>query len=303
MNYLQGHVQIFDLRAVEGLSNFVRCRFTPEPPSLVSPGTEDHRPLEEALSVVSPGPSPVDMESDDDSDLEDFGMLDEPLVEEEDFVVEDSDEEDEHDAMEAAFRSGGSAVGSEGADRPKRPRLEQPLRSWSFPAAHCLGHLNVRTVKDVQFLGPDQDFVGSGSDDGRLFIWSCPRHLPEEGRPHSNPIVFAGRVDHHVVNCVVSHPRDAVLAVSGIDQTVKILGPAADGCGDSAEAEELEHIVGENERRRSLGHNMAHPSLFAMLRTLRSEPSSPTGHASGGAGHASEEEGEGEDGDAVCPSQ
>ena len=33
------------------------------------------------------------------------------------------------------------------------------------------GHCNVRTVKDVNYFGPDDEFVVSGSDDGNLFIW------------------------------------------------------------------------------------------------------------------------------------
>lgn len=35
------------------------------------------------------------------------------------------------------------------------------------------GHLNYRTVKDVCFLGPQSQWVASGSDDGRLFVWGA----------------------------------------------------------------------------------------------------------------------------------
>ena len=34
-----------------------------------------------------------------------------------------------------------------------------------------VGHCNVKTVKDVNFYGLNDEFVVSGSDDGNLFIW------------------------------------------------------------------------------------------------------------------------------------
>lgn len=153
-------------------------------------------------------------------------------------------------------------------ERPKRPRLLGPS---SGSAARCVGHLNARTVKDVQFLGPGQQFIGSGSDDGRLFVWRCPRQLPEEGRPHLSPVALAVRCDGCVVNCVVSHPKDCVLVVSGIDSDVKVLSPwPRAGGGNSASGEELERIVAENEARRSSGP--ARDGLLAFLRDAALAP-------------------------------
>jgi WD40 repeat protein len=34
-----------------------------------------------------------------------------------------------------------------------------------------MGHCNVRTVKEVNFYGPRNEYVISGSDDGNIFIW------------------------------------------------------------------------------------------------------------------------------------
>jgi WD40 repeat protein len=33
------------------------------------------------------------------------------------------------------------------------------------------GHVSVKTIKDVTFVGPTQSMVAAGSDDGRMFIW------------------------------------------------------------------------------------------------------------------------------------
>lgn len=33
------------------------------------------------------------------------------------------------------------------------------------------GHVSLKTIKDVSFVGPDQSMVAAGSDDGRMFIW------------------------------------------------------------------------------------------------------------------------------------
>jgi WD40 repeat protein len=33
------------------------------------------------------------------------------------------------------------------------------------------GHVSLKTIKDVAFVGPQQDMVAAGSDDGRVFIW------------------------------------------------------------------------------------------------------------------------------------
>lgn len=33
------------------------------------------------------------------------------------------------------------------------------------------GHVSLKTIKDVSFVGPRQEMVAAGSDDGRMFIW------------------------------------------------------------------------------------------------------------------------------------
>jgi len=71
------------------------------------------------------------------------------------------------------------------------------------------GHCNIRTIKEVNFFGPNSDYVVSGSDDGRIFIWI-------------RKLVNLLRGDHHVVKCASGHPFDMVLATSGIENNVKV---------------------------------------------------------------------------------
>jgi len=64
----------------------------------------------------------------------------------------------------------------------------------------------------VNFLGPDDEWVTSGSDDGNFFIWNkltASLHGIYEG-------------DGSVVNMVEGHPYLPLVAVSGIDTTVKV---------------------------------------------------------------------------------
>lgn len=66
----------------------------------------------------------------------------------------------------------------------------------------------------VNFLGPSDEFVTSGSDDGNFFIWR-----KNTGAIHG---IYEG--DGSVVNMVEGHPHLPLVAVSGIDTTVKVRG-------------------------------------------------------------------------------
>lgn len=64
----------------------------------------------------------------------------------------------------------------------------------------------------MNFVGSEDEYVASGSDDGNFFLWE-----KATGRLHG---IYEG--DGSVVNVIESHPRLPVLAVSGIDTTVKV---------------------------------------------------------------------------------
>ncbi|KAI0081776.1 WD40 repeat-like protein [Panus rudis PR-1116 ss-1] len=84
-----------------------------------------------------------------------------------------------------------------------------------LPRSRYADICNVETVKDVNFLGPTDEFVASGSDDGNLFIWK-----KNTGKLHD---ILEG--DEHVVNVIECHPYLPLIAASGIDHTVKLFAP------------------------------------------------------------------------------
>lgn len=79
------------------------------------------------------------------------------------------------------------------------------------------GHRNRETVKGVSFFGPKSEYVTSGSDCGRIFIW----------RKKGGELIRVMEADKHVVNCVESHPHSTVLASSGIENDIKMWTPKA----------------------------------------------------------------------------
>lgn len=79
------------------------------------------------------------------------------------------------------------------------------------------GHCNVKTVKDVNYFGLDDEYVVSGSDDGNLFIWDRK----------TSELVNVLEGDGEVVNVIQGHPYETMMAVSGIDHTIKIFSPDA----------------------------------------------------------------------------
>lgn len=80
------------------------------------------------------------------------------------------------------------------------------------------GHRNAQTVKGVNFFGPNTEYVVSGSDCGRIFIW----------KKAGGQLISLLLGDEQVVNCLEPHPYATVLATSGLDKDVKIWAPTAD---------------------------------------------------------------------------
>ncbi|XP_024033084.1 DDB1- and CUL4-associated factor 8 isoform X1 [Morus notabilis] len=80
------------------------------------------------------------------------------------------------------------------------------------------GHMNFDTVKGVNFFGPKCEYVVSGSDCGRIFIWKTKG---------GELIRVIERADLDVVNCIEPHPRTMVLASCGIEHDIKIWTPKA----------------------------------------------------------------------------
>lgn len=92
-------------------------------------------------------------------------------------------------------------------------------------------HTSRKTIKGCAFYGPNSEFVITGSDDARIYIYD----------KKSTQLLQVLEGHDSVVNCIASHPSTPMLASSGIDHVVKIW----ENCGDYPSAEEL----GKREKR------------------------------------------------------
>ncbi|XP_015934847.1 protein ALTERED SEED GERMINATION 2 [Arachis duranensis] len=127
-----------------------------------------------------------------------------------------------------------------------------------------IGHCNVGTdIKQASFLGQRGEFVASGSDDGRWFIWE-----KRTGR-----LIKMLNGDESVVNCVQCHPFDFVVATSGIDSTIKLWTPSAPVpsavAGGAAGPETANVLVAmeSNQQKLSRGRDSILP--FELLEPFR----------------------------------
>ncbi|KAI9850430.1 MAG: hypothetical protein M1838_005707, partial [Thelocarpon superellum] len=69
--------------------------------------------------------------------------------------------------------------------------------------------------KDVNFYGLNDEYVVSGSDSGHVFIWD----------KKTSELLNILEGDGEVVNVIQGHPYEPMMAVSGIDHTIKIFSP------------------------------------------------------------------------------
>ncbi|KAL8692468.1 MAG: hypothetical protein Q9218_002504, partial [Villophora microphyllina] len=101
------------------------------------------------------------------------------------------------------------------SDRGKSRESVEADVPYSTHTKTYSGHCNIKTVKDCNFFGLNDEYVVSGSDSGHLFIWD----------KKTTELVNILQGDGEVVNVVQGHPYEPVLAVSGIDSTIKIFSP------------------------------------------------------------------------------
>jgi len=101
----------------------------------------------------------VDQRAEDDED------------DEEDAAEEDADEDSEDDEDHDITAEERQFMFQSAADRGKmRESVEAGVPCHSHSREYR-GHCNVRTVKDCNFFGLQDEYVVSGSDSGHLFIW------------------------------------------------------------------------------------------------------------------------------------
>ena len=140
-------------------------------------------------------------------------------------AVAHADSDDNANSDSSDESASDSDADQEGVSRPPQRRRVAFGRSNERAAVNAhvpysshsrcyRGHLNARTVKDVNYYGLDDEYVVSGSDDGHFFIWERK----------TGEVVNILKGDGEVVNVVQGHPVEPMIAVSGIDSSVKIFG-------------------------------------------------------------------------------
>lgn len=154
-----------------------------------------------------------DSEDDSDGDLD---LLEELLEQEED-DDDDDDDDDDVDENGLSRTPSGRVLWRSDFDRTRsRAKAEADVPCAPHTRVYK-GHCNVKTVKDVNFFGLDDEYVVSGSDSGHVFIWDRK----------TTQILSILEGDGEVVNVVQGHPYEPTMAVSGIDHTIKIFSPDA----------------------------------------------------------------------------
>jgi nuclear receptor interaction protein len=164
----------------------------------------------------------------DDSDNEDNDDDEEDEAMSDSASASTSEDDDTDDHVEGTFLLGAAA-----ASRQARPKMTAGRHVPAITHTNLYrGHCNVETTKDVNFFGLQDEYVISGSDDGNFFIWE-----KKTGRLLN---VLEG--DGEVVNVVQGHPYEPIIAVSGIDSTVKIFGCDSRARKDAALGVGIEEI-------------------------------------------------------------
>ncbi|KAL5558541.1 hypothetical protein UlMin_034752 [Ulmus minor] len=164
-----------------------------------------------------------------------------------------------------AAREGGRANGSYGSPSSSNNEKTQYQPGVAIDMKQrYVGHCNVGTdIKQASFLGQKGEYIASGSDDGRWFIWE-----KRTGR-----FIKMLQGDEAVVNCVQCHPYDCVVATSGIDNTIKIWSPTAavpsTVAGGAAGPEAADFLDAMESNQRRLCRNREAILGFEILERFR----------------------------------
>ncbi|KAL3147614.1 hypothetical protein ABBQ38_014665 [Trebouxia sp. C0009 RCD-2024] len=129
------------------------------------------------------------------------------------------------------------------------------------------GHCNLSQNKEVCLLGSRDEFVTSGSDDGRIFIWSR----------HTGRLVNLLTSDDQNVTALAAHPSMPFLASAGSEPTIKLWSPQAEHACDLYRADA---IMSQNARELAEGDRRSNhagpaPMWLNMLGTVSAELRAP----------------------------
>ncbi|KAH2176320.1 hypothetical protein KXW37_008798 [Aspergillus fumigatus] len=172
-------------------------------------GVEDGDSIEHGdAAVVSEDGSDVATEDEGEDEEEDENEEEDEDEGGFDMELDSSDEEEDEDEAEEHL------INRYGFRRTRREDVELDVPCSSHTKVYR-GHCNIKTVKDVNYFGLNDEYVVSGSDSGHIFIWD---------RKTTN-LVNILEADSEVVNVVQGHPYEPTIAASGIDNTIKIFSP------------------------------------------------------------------------------
>lgn len=153
-------------------------------------------------------------------------------------------------SRERSCKAQSSSGGISSDSTPSQPEVALDMRQ------RYVGHCNIGTdIKQAAFLGEKGDYVASGSDDGRWFIWH-----KKTGR-----LLKLLKGDENVVNCVQCHPYDCTIATSGIDNTIKMWTPCAQepslvaGGEAGPESADFLQIMDENQKKMRRSREIGFP--------------------------------------------
>jgi len=252
--------------------------------------SEDSEDVAFDMALGDPTESEEDETSeamDDDDVDEDQNDNDEDDENENDDDPDDDDEEgegeEEDDDDESSFGSARHIYQSAHDKRRLREEVESEVPCMPHTRVYR-GHCNVKTVKDVNFFGLDDEYVISGSDEGNFFVWDRK----------TTKLVNILQGDGEVVNVLQGHPYETMLAVSGIDHTIKIFSPDARAreaarlgrgiqAADTSDFSSVQwplRLGGRRAPRRSSGNAASEPAAAAPVDQYDDEYVAPNGLAS-----------------------
>mmetsp|Transcript_11672 Transcript_11672/g.16318 ORF Transcript_11672/g.16318 Transcript_11672/m.16318 type:complete len:846 (+) Transcript_11672:151-2688(+) len=126
------------------------------------------------------------------------------------------------------------------------------------PLMRFSGHSNVQSLKNVTFWGQHSEFVISGSDDSRIFIWQAT----------TGNIVRVIETKDAIVDIIRPHPTDPAFVSTGA-KGVSIWEPYDGSAKEWKDVSlRLSAIISENKRihdASGAGHTLTHSQLRALM--------------------------------------
>ena len=135
------------------------------------------------------------------------------------------------------------SVSDQNEEKKEKIPESLPVMDSYFPSSQTfIGQCNLRTdIKEACFCFDDR-FVACGSDDGSVYFFEV----------QGNKLVHILKgVDPDIVNCLVAHPHEPVLATSGIDDVIKIWEPQFTAKPRSFSLDKLDEDLKSNQNSMS----------------------------------------------------